>query len=90
MCYVLAKKESPDGLQTYSTRAKAETALLARCITMLYMCLVDTWASFHTFTRHSYFDSQVRRKGYFAQSILHSFLVGSPILGPSTFWEVLL
>ncbi|KAJ1086512.1 hypothetical protein NDU88_006628 [Pleurodeles waltl] len=75
LCYSLAKKEPPVGLRVHSTRAKAASSALARGVPVVDIGRAATWASLHTFVKHYCLDSEVRRDGHFARSVLQDFLV---------------
>ena len=74
ICYSLAKKVLPEGIRAHSTRAKSSSAL-ARGVPIADICKAVTWASLHTFAKHYYLDSEVRRDSHSARSVLQDFLV---------------
>ena len=75
ICYSLAKKVPPEGIRAHSTCAKTSSSALARGVPIADICKAVTWASLHTFAKHYCLDSEVRRDGYLARSVLQDFLV---------------
>ena len=75
ICYGLVQKEPPEGIRAHSTRTKSFTSALAPGVPIVDICKAATWASLHTFGKHYCLDSEVKRDGHFACSVLQDFLV---------------